>query len=256
MLAFMLVIAAKAQLTVNQQLDNAVFAAENIQQNAQTARAVSDNLALQIVVLNAPDANQFFNNIVPALNGTLDEADNVLYWVNEANVQSGNQLSTDGIYDLAIEVQNQQGIALDLSNQIKTAVEAGNNTAALNLIASLNAVLDFQQSLANDIITVIEEVRASYQPVYDVCIRVVNNQGQEITANDLYGYYAFNNATGQYIYLENQDGTCFNALPEGTYTFDAFDGYFSGTTEVTVTLSQSLVNSQGIIVVDLVYWVE
>jgi hypothetical protein len=255
-LAFMLVIAAKAQLTVNEQLDNAVFAAENIQQNAQTARAVSDNLALQIVVLNAPDANQFINNIVPALNGTLDEADNTLYWVNEANVQSGNQLSTDGIYDIAIEVQNQQGLALDYSNQIVAAIQGGNNTQALSLIASLNAVLDFQQSLANDLITVIEEVRASYQPVYNVCIRIVNNQGQEVPANDLFGYYAFSYATNDYLYPDNQEGTCFTALPEGTYTFDAFDGYFSGAVENTVTLSQSLVNAQGIIVVDLVYWSE
>ncbi|MGL5892069.1 MAG: hypothetical protein ACRC3B_19405 [Bacteroidia bacterium] len=253
--AALLSVAGSAQLTVNQQLDNAVFAAENIQQNAQTARAVSDNLALQILV-NAPDANQFYNNIVPALNGTLDEADNAIYWANEARIQSGNAFGIDGVVDLAVEVQNQQSIALDLSNQIKTAVENGNNTSALNLIASLNIVLNFQQSLANDIISVVEEIRANYTPVYNVCIRIVNNQGVEVPANDLYGYYAYNNSTGEYIFLDERSGACFEALPAGTYTFDAFDGYFSGTVEVTVTLSQSLVNAQGIIVVDLVYWSE
>jgi hypothetical protein len=253
--AALIAVAGRAQLTIDQQLDNAVFAAENIQQSAQTARCVSDNLALQIVV-NAPDANQFYNNIVPALNVTLDEADNAIYWANEARIQSGNAFSIDGVIDIAVEVQNQQSIALDLSNQIKTAVENGNNTGALNLIASLNAVLNFQQSLANDLISVIEEIRANYTPVYNVCIRIVNNQGIEVPANDLFGYYAYNNLTGEYLYPDNQEGTCFTALPAGTYTFDAFDGYFSGAVEVTVTLSQNLVNAQGIIVVDLVYWSE
>jgi hypothetical protein len=246
LVAALIAVAGRAQLTVDQQLDNAVFAAENIQQSAQTASSVSDNLALQIVI-NAPDANQFYNNIVPTLNATLDEADNAIYWANEARIQSGDAFGIDGVIDIAVEVQNQQGIALDLSNQIKTAVENGNNTGALNLIASLNAVLNFQQSLANDLISVIEEIRTNYVPVYNVCIRIVN---------DLFGYYAYNNSTGEYLYTDNQEGTCFTALPAGTYTFDAFDGYFSGAVEVTVTLSQSLVNAQGVIVVDLVYWSE
>lgn len=252
----LLSLTANAQLTVHQQLDNAIQTAENIQQYAQTARGVSDNLALQIVVLNAPDANQFYNTIIPALNGTLDEADNTLYWANEARIQSGNAFSLDGVTDIAIEVQNQQNDAIYLSAQIKDAVEAGNTTGALNLIASLNVVLNFQQSLAVDLVTVLEEMKAAYIPTYTVCIRIVNHLGVEVPANDLYGYYGYNEVTGEYLYPDNQEGTCFMNLPAGTYTFDAFDGYFSGTTETSVTLSQALVNAQGVIVVDLVYWSE
>jgi hypothetical protein len=62
--AALIAVAGRAQLTVDQQLDNAVFAAENIQQSAQTASSVSDNLALQIVI-NAPMPISFTITLFP-----------------------------------------------------------------------------------------------------------------------------------------------------------------------------------------------
>lgn len=142
-----------------------------------------------------------------------------------------------------------------LTNQIVTALNNNSNAIALNYIPQVRAVLTTQSSKSTEIINKINVIKQAVK-TYTVCIQTVDNNGNPVAASDLFGFYGFNTATGGYIEPTNQEGTCFENLVPGTYEFDAYDGYFSGTGSTTVTLSDSLVNAEGVILVNLVYWSE
>ena len=97
---------------------------------------------------------------------------------------------------------------------------------------------------------------ANYPVEFDVCIQLVDSQGNPTTSNDIYGYAAYNLQTGTYIYPSGYYDDCFYGLEEGTYRIDSYNGYFCGTSSKTVTLSSDLENEDGVIVVELVLWCE
>ena len=72
----------------------------------------------------------------------------------------------------------------------------------------------------------------------------------------LFGAWAFDQASGTYIYPGFFNQYEFTGLAAGTYTFGAFDGYFEGAGTTTVTLDPSLVGSDGFITVIIGYWSE
>lgn len=85
-----------------------------------------------------------------------------------------------------------------------------------------------------------------------VQIALVNGAtGAPVTNHGLQGFWARNEATSVYYY--SNYGDTFDELPEGTYTFGAFNGYFDGASQQTVTLDGSNGNFT---VVTLSYWVE
>lgn len=103
--------------------------------------------------------------------------------------------------------------------------------------------------------------KQSIAPEFDeveVQVRAVDGSGNVITQD--YGYqfepYAYNVDTKQYIYpdpLPGQQigGDTFELAP-GTYRFDSRDGYFSGTSSKTVTIT----GNNEYELVSLNYWSE
>ncbi|MBP2832984.1 hypothetical protein J8281_12375 [Aquimarina sp. U1-2] len=74
------------------------------------------------------------------------------------------------------------------------------------------------------------------------------------------GFYAINIETrdiyysdriGQYSY----DNKILN-IPEGTYEFGAFEGYFEGASSEIIALRQDLIGNDGFVQVDLRFWSE
>ncbi len=244
-----------AQVSPQQNLDYAINTAENIPQDVQTAKTAVYQLAKQIVFLHEPNVQLFHDQMFVQVNNVQNNADDINWFVSLAQSGSAIAFSTAEIYSLTEELVNENDLLIGLTGQIENALQNNDNDTALDLLPQVKEVLNDQKSTAETIIAQVEALKQIIR-TYKVCLRTVDNQGNPVNGSDLQGFYAQNTATGQYLYPENQDGNCFENLSPGTYLFDSYNGYWSGTSSSTVTLSPSQEDENGIIVVDLVYWSE
>ncbi|RNL92965.1 hypothetical protein ED312_02845 [Sinomicrobium pectinilyticum] len=76
----------------------------------------------------------------------------------------------------------------------------------------------------------------------------------EVTHYQPDGYAAKNLSTNEWIYTERGQNF-FENLPEGTYRFTAYEGYFCGASSKTVTISDDIAVN-GEITVELSGWCE
>lgn len=259
LLSFFLCVAATTQMfgqaTPQQNLDNAIQTAENIPQDVLTAKKAVNQLAKQIVFLHDPNAALFHDKMFVQVNNVQNNADDINWFVSLAQSGSSIPFATTDIYALTEELVNENDILIGLTGQIEAALENNDDDTALDLLPQVKNVLNDQKTTAEEIITKLETLKQVIR-TYKVCVRTVDNMGNPVTGSDLHGFFAENTATGEYLYPTDQEGTCFENLAPGTYMFDSFNGYWSGTSSNTVTLSPSLENENGIIIVDLVYWSE
>jgi len=246
---------SKAQGPAAEQLNFAIEESETGKLYVKESRKASNQLVKQLTVTLNPNPTQFFNNLMLNQNSLIDNADNIQYFVENGWNYSGQGFNKQPIITQANLIYNLVDEVNLLGQQIVTAVQANNTTTALNLIAVLNTKLQNETQTFNRIITRTKNA-ISLVRTYQVYVRTVDSNGNEVPPSDLFGFYAINNANGEAFYPDNQEGTCFTGLSSGTYTFGAFNGYFSGASSNTITLSESLLNADGIIVVDLVYWSE
>lgn len=249
-----------AQSVVVQDLNYAIQSAENIQQEVSVARTAVNQLAKQLTILGNPNATLFADKMNYHVNSVLNESDDMQYFIGLAQSNSTIPFSTATISNNANELVNQNDILMDLTNQITTAIDANNTNEAISLIKPIRAALTKQYNLAADSISYIESIITLIETTYTVCIKTVDSQGNPTTYTA--GFYAQNTNTNEYIYPGNpndQDygqGNCFYNLTPGTYTFGSYQDYFCGTNSSTITLSQELVNTNGIIEVTLAVWCE
>jgi uncharacterized HAD superfamily protein len=248
-------IGLKAQGAAAQQLFFAIEEAENGKLLVKQSRIASNMLVKQLTVTLNPNTAQFLNSLNLNQNGLIDVADNVHYHTEQAWSLSGQAFNKQQIITQANLIYNLVDEVNGLAQLIVDAVNSNNTQTALTLITTFNQKLQNQTQALNRIKTRCNNA-ISLVRTYEVCVRTVNSNGIEVPPSDLFGFYAINDSTGEVFYPDNQEGTCFLSLSSGTYTFGAFPGYFSGASSTTVTLNQNLINSNGIVVVDLVYWSE
>lgn len=238
-------------------LDNAIQTAENIPQDVQNASNAIDRLVYEVNISATPDADAFYTDLFVLVNHIQNNADDIDYFVGLAQDASAVPFSTAPVNSLTAQLVVFNDDVIVLTGQIKDAVDENRYSDANGLIPSLRNAIASQSAISDDIISVIEGIK-QLTVVYTVEIRLVDAQGNPTSTNDLFGYYAYDHATGEYIYPQDErdytDGTFY--LPAGTYTFDSFNGYWSGTSSNTLTLSNALVNEDGIILVGLVLWSE
>ena len=91
---------------------------------------------------------------------------------------------------------------ITLTNQIKDAVVENQYNDANTLIPGLRNAIAAQADVATDIISEIEAIKL-LTTIYQVEIRLVDAQGNPTSTNDLQGYYAYNQATSEYVYPED-----------------------------------------------------
>lgn len=242
-----------AQSVAEQNLDSAIQSAENVQQEVVSSRKAVNLLVKQLTVLGNPNATLFSDKMYYHVNQVQNQADDVDYFVALAKSNSIVDFSSTEITALTTQLVNQNDVILNLSNQITAAVLANNTPLALSFVASIRSALTRQFSRAGSIIAKIDVIKQNIK-TYNVCVKIVDNSGNPTTYNA--GFYCQNTVTGAYIYTDNQEGTCFTNLLPGTYDFGSFQDYFCGTGSQTVTLSNALVNANGIIEVTLVVWCE
>jgi hypothetical protein len=243
------------QVTTQQNLDGAIQSAETIKLEVKAARKAVNQLVKELTIIGNPNAPLFSNRMFDQVNAVQNNADDINYFVNEAKNSSVIPFSAQEITILTDDLVILNDNIIYLTNQIVTALNSNNNAVALNYIPQLRSVLTSQNSKATAIITKVNAIKQAVK-TYQVCIQTVDSNGNPVAASDLFGFYGLNTTTGLYIEPTNQEGTCFENLPNGTYTFDSYDGYFSGTGSTTVTLNDNLVNADGVIIVNLVYWSE
>ncbi len=244
-----------AQGVAVENINNALVSANDILNTVKNERKAVNTLVKQIVVLNNPNLTQFLSVMTPAHNVIVDQSDNINYYMSLAYAASPtfNQVPVQTRLDQIVGIDDNVVLS---TQQVATALQSTNNNAALQALTSLSGYLSNQQSLTNQVITRLNNIKNALPRFYDVCITLTDSYGNPVQGSDLFGYYGQNTGTGEYLYPDNQEGTCFTQLPAGTYVFDSFDGYFSGTGATQVTLSDALVNENGIIEVTLIYWSE
>lgn len=240
--------------TTTEQFDYAIQTAENIQQDVQTAENAVNQLVIELTITGTPDAEAFGNAMYFQINHIQNNADDIDYFTGLALESSPVAFSTTEVTGFTAQLVVENDELIQVSAQITEAINNNDNAAAIALIPDLQNVLAAQSATAGDLISVLEDLKAT-TTIYQVDIQLVDSQGNPVFYTDLFGYYAYNHATSQYVYPEDQEGDSFFLAP-GTYTFDSYDGYFSGTGSTTVTLSPALVYENGVIVVELVYWSE
>lgn len=234
--------------------DNALQTAENIGQDAQTGEAAVDKLVKELTLLGNPDILYFQNSLLFVMNNMQNNADDIDYFMGEAQQASPVAFSVVPVTVLTAQLVVQNDDVVTLTQAIVDAVGNGNTPQALSFLQELQESLAAQTATGNELIAAIDSIRTE-TALFEVVIVLIDAQGNPVSYNDLFGYYAHNNTTGEYHYPEyNLEDRFF--LPAGNYTFDSFDGYWSGTSSTTVTLSHSLVNENGVIIVELVYWSE
>lgn len=241
--------------TAKQNLDSAIDATNIIRQDVITAEKAVSQLAKEIVVYGTPNASLFNSKMIDQINGVQNNADDTDYYVNEASNVSVIPFNVQLVTVLTADLISLNDNLIGLNAQIEVALNAQDNNRALNLLPQVKAVLLAQDAKCVAIIDAINSIKQAVK-VYNVCLQTVDYQGNPVPGSDLHGFWAQNLTTGEYIYPTNQDGNCFENLPAGTYRFDSYDGYWSGTSSTDVTLTDSLENQNGVIIVDLIYWSE
>ena len=254
-LAFFAVGNVFAQSATVQHLNSGIQSAVTIQQNGVTAGKAVNQLVKEITILGTPNAELFNDKMYAQVASVQNNSDDVLYFMDLAKNASVVPFSTQEIDVLTSDLVSLNDELMYYTNQIVEALHNNNNDGALSLVPQVRDVLASQNDKAGQVIAKIEWIKQAVKR-YNVCIQTVDYLGNPVAGSDLHGFYAQNMATGEYIYPTNQEGNCFEDLLPGTYRFDSYDGYWSGTSSEEVTLSDSLVNANGVIVVNLVYWSE
>lgn len=246
-----------AQNNTQQNLDNAIQTAENIPQDVQNASNAIDRLVYEVNISGTPDADAFYNSLFVLINHVQNNADDIDYFVGLASDESVVPFSTAPVTALTAQLVVFNDDVIGLTYQITNAVIENRYSDANSLIPNLRNAIAGQSATAGDLITLIDGIKQT-TAIYTVEIRLVDSEGNPTSTNDLHGYYAYDHATNGYIYPEDERDYTANVfyLPAGTYRFDSFNGYWSGTNSSTVTLSNALVNEDGVIIVELILWSE
>ena len=256
--ALTLAIFAFGQLTAqtaSQDFDNAIASTGNIKNSVTVAKKAVGQLAKQLVILGNPDAQLFYDKMFAQVNIVQNNADDVDYFVSEAQNVTTIPFSSATVNAITTNLVSLNDELIGLTYEITEAINDNNTTVAVNLLPQVNAVLESQNTQSDNLIAELNALKQATK-TYNVCIELVDNFGNPVIATDLFGYYAYVESTSTNIQTDTDGGSCFTGLTDGTYAFHAYNGYFSGASVETITLSDALVNSDGVIVVKLVYWSE
>lgn len=250
-----------AQFTATDALDEIISFSEDIDGNATSANITLRTLVIDYLLNENPNPNTagFLANMLQEMEEVEEYSDEINQYAYYA-WQLNNNVDTSNISDLAGDLEaNGDYVEID-SQALVTAVENQDDAAVLALNSSIRTRLNLIISIADQIATEAEELKAA-AVTYNVRIELVDYMsGNPVSADNLEGYGAVNLDTNERYYTGGRDYyepiDIFNNLPAGTYRFDGFDGPWDGSSSKTVTLSDDLVGTDGYIVVTLSYWYE
>ncbi|WP_046755646.1 hypothetical protein [Kordia jejudonensis] len=247
----------QAQQSVIDDLDETFDSANVILIEAKRTKAALKVLTVDYLVNNNVNADvATYLQIMDVSMEVVEEfSDEVIYYIGQA-AQGNSNIDPSSIQGKASTIEGNEDFVRIKSASLATAIQQNNRGTARQLIREIRALLNTQIRLAKEIKTEATALK-SLAVTYNVRIELVDERsGASVPAGTLPGYAATNQATGEIFYTDYYTFDSFANLPAGTYRFDAYDGYFDGASSAIVTLDQSLVGSDGFIVVTLRYWSE
>jgi hypothetical protein len=223
--------------------------------NADATKDALHTLAVQYFVLCNPNPN-----VSAYLTAMDDNMNSLEFMAGEAHIYAeiaftkNSNLDISDILAWTDDIVTRVGDVRTQSANLASAIAANNVSAAATANGLLCAYLNEIVGISNDIIFSANYL-LSTPTTYTVRIALVDHLGNPVGSNGLQGYWGLD-PSNTYIYATNQEGDLFEGLAPGTYTFGAFNGYWDGASSETVTLTPALVNANGEVVVELVYWSE
>lgn len=239
----------------NDLLNDVVDHAQDVESHSKQAERTLNSFAKSYFVLGNTntDINAFVSAMESQMTLVETSADGIINFAQQA--ATANQgLDVSGLIAKGNQIKTLKGQILNDVAVIRSALNAGNVTLAKTKVTSARAALVVQYNAGMQV----ANNAASLEAYFKVRIKLVDRFGQVYTLGQtgLGGYAAKDHATNQYIYPGQGNQEEFLNLNPGTYTFDAYNGYFDGAQSKTVTLSNSLVGADGYIEVVLRYWSE
>ncbi|WP_075342239.1 hypothetical protein [Tenacibaculum agarivorans] len=247
-----------AQSTANESLDLVISSTEVIQESTDNASAAVRTITIAYIFGQQPNTSGFLATINRELSIVEEYSDEMNQYAYFAERLSENDLDTSDVRDAASQIEGIGDYVEINARSLATAIEADDQIEATRLIRVLNRYLQNIQRYAEEARDNAEELKA-IPASFKVRIELVDYAGNPVSADTLPGYVATNTETNEFFYAGENQGDpidVFLNLSEGTYRFDAYDGYFDGASSKVVTLSSDLVNTDGEIVVTLNYWSE
>jgi hypothetical protein len=251
-----LVGAGRAQTTTFiQDLDQIIAYANDCKGFATSTRSALRSLAIQYFQLGNPNPNvaAYLTVMDANMSGMESTADEIILSARNAATKNP-ALDVSSILSWASQLEAREDFIRNQSATLANAIALNNVPAARAANNLIRGYLNEQISISNDIIANAQFLKTIPQ-AYNVRITLVDHLGNPVGGNGLQGYFA-ENSSNQIIWPTNQEGDLFEGLSGGTYTFGAIDGYFDGASSTTVTLTASLIQANGEVVVSLVYWSE
>ncbi|WP_420573550.1 hypothetical protein [Kordia sp.] len=246
-----------AQQSVLDDLDETFDSADVIRIEAKRVKAALKTLTVDYLVNNNanPDVATYLQLMDGSMEVVEEFSDEVIYYIGQA-AQGNSNIDPSSIQSKASTIEGNEDFVRNKSAALQIAIQQNDRNTARQLIREIRSLLNAQIRLAKEIKTEATDLK-SLAAVYNVRIELVDERsGASVPAGTLPGYAATNQDTGEIFYTDYYNFDSFTNLPAGTYRFDAYDGYFDGASSAIVTLEQSLVGSDGFIVVTLRYWSE
>lgn len=250
-----LVTAVRAQGSWQWDISEVKAHTEAGRQNALDTKDALHTLAVQYFVCNNPSPN--VNAYLTAMDEYMSSLE---FMASEAHIYAdiafskNSELDLSDIWAWTDNIISRAGDVRTQSTNLANAIACNNSSAAATANGLLNAYLDEIVGISNDIIFNANYI-LNYPTSYTVRIVLVDHLGNPVYSHGLQGFYAVD-ASSNYLWPTNQEGDLFEGLAPGTYTFDAINGYWDGAGSALVTLSPSLIDENGEVVVELVYWSE
>ncbi|TCI94968.1 hypothetical protein [Tenacibaculum sp. M341] len=247
----------KAQKNTSNSLNSIITSGEVITNSNEKATSALRTLTVEYFFGQTPNTTGFLA-IINKEFATIEEySDEIISFAYNAENLNPN-LEVDEIVFGASQIEGiGDGVEND-SQALVTAINSNNVSEVQRLIGKINQGFIGVSNYVEEIIDVAKDLKEIPQ-TFNVRIELVDNNGNSISADTLPGYFAQNLATNVYFSAGENQGDpidLFFNLEEGSYRFDAFDGYFDGASSKTITLSNDLVEADGFIVVTLRYWSE
>jgi hypothetical protein len=253
---------ANAQCAFTEDLDQVGVAAMQSRTAAKTIGLSLKTLAIDYFVqqnsISDPDS---YLALVNHQTEELAEATDLIYTRTKAAVEKNGNLSPDELLASAGLIKDRTELIKEQSLTLTNQLDRGELDAALTSASQVRGYLFQIIGTSNSIMTKAEALKDTPfpLPVYDVRIVLADDEGNSLSQNTgLTGFYAYDTKNDQYYYsgdCEDQDLFLITNLPEGSYTFGAFDGYFDGAGTALLELKSDLpVNDKGEVEVHLTYW--
>ena len=227
---------------------------QDAESHSNIAENVLNSFATNYFVLGNTntDVDQFVTDMQLQMSIVESASDEIIYYAREAG-DANTGLDVSGLVNKGSQIEALEDYIQNAVQAIRTNINAGNLSQAQFQVVLCRAYLNQQQDLAMQVLN----EAAGLEAYYDVRIVLVDNNGNVVTSHGIQGYSAYDMDNNQYYYPQDYyTPNEFENLGAGTYRFDAMDGYFDGASSKIVTLSNSMVGTDGYITIELQYWSE